>query len=338
VSDSANDSRVLLVDDDRALATVLQALIEQAGVACDSVPNADAALAALEREPYDVVITDLRMPGMDGMELLRRVNARFPDLPVIVITAHATVQLAVEAIRAGALDFLEKPFDREQVVFVVQKALTLAGRSERTPPAAVQPSDGLVFRSEPMREVDALISRAAASSSTILVRGETGTGKEVVARAIHSRSGRRDAPFVKLQCTALPDTLLEAELFGHERGAFTGAVGQRPGRLELAEGGTLFLDEIGDVSAPVQAKLLRTLQDREYERLGSSKPRRANVRFVTATHRDLEQLVSRGEFREDLFYRLNVITVWMPRSGSDAKTSRRSSRTFLRDTKARARK
>jgi two-component system, NtrC family, response regulator AtoC len=307
-----SDSHVLIVDDDGAIGTVLAALLGQAGMTSTQARNGQEAVKLLETRPCDAVLTDLRMPGMDGMDLLRTVTSRWPGVPVVMITAHGTVQLAVEAMRAGAADFVLKPFEREEIVFVLRKALALSKRAEEAE-LTETPSDGeMVFESKGMREVDALVTRAASGTTTILVRGETGTGKELVARAIHNRSPRRDKPFVKVHCAALPDTLLEAELFGYERGAFTGAVTRKPGRVELAEGGTLFLDEIGDITAAMQVKLLRILQDREYERLGGTKTNKADLRFVAATHRDLEAMVARGEFREDLLYRLNVITVWLP--------------------------
>ena len=307
-----SDSHILIVDDDRAIGTVLAALLGQAGMASTYASSGQQALSLLETRPFDAVLTDLRMPGMDGMDLLRAVNARWQGLPVVMISAHGTVQLAVEAMRAGAADFVLKPFEREEIVFVLRKALALSKRTDG-PELPEAPSDvDMVFESTAMRDVDALVTRAASGTTTILVRGETGTGKELIARAVHRRSPRHDKPFVKVHCAGLPETLLEAELFGYEKGAFTGAVTRKPGRVELAEGGTLFLDEIGDITAAMQVKLLRILQDREYERLGGTRTNKADLRFVAATHRDLEAMVLRREFREDLLYRLNVITIWLP--------------------------
>jgi two-component system response regulator AtoC len=228
-----------------------------------------------------------------------------------MLTAHGSVPLAVTAMKQGAADFVLKPFDREELLFAVKKALAQArhpAASEPPPP----PGRTFVGASPAMRECEAIIARAAAGRATVLLRGESGTGKELAARALHQQSDRRDGPFVKIHCAALPDNLLESELFGYEKGAFTGAIQRKPGRVDLAEGGTLFLDEIGDVTPAVQVKLLRLLQDREFERLGGVQTMRADVRFVAATHRDLEAMVARGDFREDLFYRLNVIPIWMP--------------------------
>jgi two-component system response regulator AtoC len=245
------------------------------------------------------------------MTLLGKVSERWPDLPVVMLTAHGTVSAAVEAMKWGAADFLLKPFDREQILYVVRKALaTSAGAVEVAP--ASPPSDEFVGDSKDMRDVYQLIRRAAPGSATVLIRGETGTGKDLVARAIHAQSPRANGPFVKVQCSGLPDSLLESELFGYERGAFTGAASRKPGRVELAERGTLFLDEIGDIAPAMQVKLLRVLQDRQFERLGGTETITADVRFVAATHRDLEAMVDGGDFREDLFYRLNVIPIWIP--------------------------
>jgi two-component system response regulator AtoC len=252
------------------------------------------------------------MPGIGGMDLLRASVERFPDVPVVILTAHGSVPLAVEAMRGGAADFMQKPFDRDEVLFVIEK--TLRGRRDAVPePPATAMATASPFGGSPvMRELDALVSRAASGTATVLVRGETGTGKELVARAIHERSSRSAKPFVKLNCAALPDALFESELFGYEKGAFTGAAQRKPGRVELAAGGTLFLDEIGDVPLAAQVKLLRVLQEREIERVGGTETIAVDVRFVAATHQKLEALVARGDFREDLFYRLNVIPLEVP--------------------------
>jgi two-component system, NtrC family, response regulator AtoC len=301
---------VLVVDDDPAVRKVLGALLAQAGIGVTEVESAKQALAHLDQRGADVVLTDVRMPGMDGFELLVRVTEQWPGIPVILLTAHGTVPFAVEAMKRGAYDFMLKPFDREEVLYVVEKALARA-REDRTPPAR-PPSHELRGTSAPMRQVQDLVERAARSTATVLIRGESGTGKELIARAIHEGGPRREAPLVKLSCAALPDTLLESELFGYEKGAFTGAAGRKPGRIELAHGGTLFLDEIGDVPVSTQVKLLRVLQEREFERLGGTETVKVDVRFVAATHRSLEAMVEKREFREDLFYRLNVIPIHLP--------------------------
>jgi len=301
---------VLVVDDDAAVGTVVAGLLQQGGIESSWVRSAAEALEQLSSGAVDAVVADLRMPDMDGMQLLQEVAARHPDVPVIMITAHGTVPLAVEAMRAGAADFVLKPFDRQELLYTVRKVLTAAPPAEKSAPLPV--AGALLGESEPMREVARTLDRAARGDATVLLRGESGTGKELAARALHARSARNGGPFVKVQCAALPDTLLESELFGYEKGAFTGAASRKPGRVELARGGTLFLDEIGDVAPAVQVKLLRLLQDRAYERLGGTETVDADVRFAAATHRNLEEMVKAGQFREDLFYRLDVVPIWLP--------------------------
>jgi two-component system, NtrC family, response regulator AtoC len=298
---------VLLVDDDTAITTVLGALLKQEGIAVTCAASGSEALTALTKHPIDLVVTDLRMPGMDGMALLRRVTQSHADVPVVVLSAHGTVPLAVDAMKAGAADFLTKPFDRDEVLFVVKKALASAalvhpGRDACSP----------LGSSLAMADVRETIRRSATSSATVLILGESGVGKEVVARAIHESSGRKDKPFIKINCAAFPDTLLESELFGYEKGAFTGANLRKPGRIELAHGGTLLLDEIGDVPLTTQVKLLRVIQAKEVERLGGTQTTKVDVRFLAATHRDLSRMVESGDFRQDLFYRLNVIRLIVP--------------------------
>ncbi|NBD07605.1 MULTISPECIES: sigma-54 dependent transcriptional regulator [Corallococcus] len=304
---------VLVVDDDPALLKVLGALLTQAGLTPHPAPSAKDALTLLARRPIDVVLSDVRMPGMSGMELLAEVGRGWPDVPVLLMTAHGTVPLAVEAMKAGAADFVLKPFDREELLFTLKKALLHTQEAPGPARAQGKAQDGLfVGTGRAMSEVKALLAKAAQGTATVLLRGESGTGKELAARALHEGSPRRSGPFVKLHCAALPDTLLESELFGYEKGAFTGAATRKPGRVELAHGGTLFLDEIGDVSPSVQVKLLRVLQEREFERLGGTQTVKVDVRFVAATHQPLEDGVRRGTFREDLFYRLNVVPLWLP--------------------------
>ncbi|WNG41881.1 sigma-54-dependent Fis family transcriptional regulator [Archangium violaceum] len=303
---------MLLVDDDPAVAKVLGALLGQAGLTVHTASHGQEALALLGRKPIDVVVSDVRMPGMSGMELLAEVGRSWPDVPVILLTAHGTVPLAVEAMKAGAADFALKPFDREEILFSIRKALLRAQQQQEGTRPLVKEASSFVGQSTAMAEVQALLTRAATGTATVLLRGESGTGKELAAKAVHDASPRRGGPFVKLHCAALPDTLLESELFGYEKGAFTGAATRKPGRVELANGGTLFLDEIGDITPQVQVKLLRLLQEREFERLGGTQTLKVDVRFVAATHRNLEEMVRKGEFREDLFYRLNVVPVWLP--------------------------
>src|SRR5262245_4579285 len=307
--DEKNGS-ALVVDDDPAVGKVLSAQLSQAGIACLHVPSAEAALALLRERPVDVVITDLRMPGASGIELLDEIVKRWPEIPVVMMTAHGTVGIAVEAMKKGAADFLLKPFDREEILFTVRKQIAAARHADESP-AATAPA-AVSAGSRAMNEVRDLIRRAAGSTATVLIRGESGTGKELAARAIHDEGPRAKAAFVKIHCGALPDTLIESELFGYEKGAFTGAASRKPGRVELAEGGTLFLDEIGDVSPVVQVKLLRLLQDREFERLGGNQTLKSTARILAATHQPLEELIKKHTFREDLFYRLNVLPIWIP--------------------------
>lgn len=307
----AASANVLVVDDDPAVGRVLAALLGQAGVACQHVLDARRALEILSEKPVDVVVTDLRMPAMDGVELLEEIVDRWPEIPVILMTAHGTVEVAVEAMKKGAADFVLKPFDREEILFTISKQIA-ASRHDDRPPAPEAKGDAMVSTSPNMREVQDMIRRAAGGAATVLIRGENGTGKDVAARAIHKSGPRRDGPFVRVQCAAFPDTLIESELFGYEKGSHSAAASRKPGRVDLAEGGTLFLDEIGDVQPVVQAKLLRLLQEREYERLGGTQTLKSTARFIAATHQPLEELIKKGLFREDLFYRLNVLPIWIP--------------------------
>ena len=309
---SRTENTVLVVDDDPAVGKVLGALLHQDGLeACHAASGAEA-LKLLERRPVEAVISDLRMPGMDGMELLVRIHRRWPDLPVVMLTAHGTVDLAVEAMKVGACEFMLKPFDRKEILYVIRKVIKAATRRADAVPRAFLEGSGIIGDSPAIGEVHRMIGRAATTDATVLVRGESGTGKELVVRAIHQQSPRREGPLIKVHCAALPDTLLESELFGYEKGAFSGATSRKPGRVELAHKGTLFLDEIGDISPAVQVKLLRVLQERQFERLGGTRTVTVDVRFVAATHRDLESMLTTREFREDLFYRLNVLPVWLP--------------------------
>ncbi len=304
--------QVLVVDDDVAVGKVLVGLLRQASIEARHVPSGEQALAAFRSGSFDAVISDVQMPGMSGLELLRALKSEAPELPVIMLTAHGTVATAVEAMKAGATEFMTKPFDREEVLFTIDKALRLSASAPNDPPMPTSARTTLVGSSPKMKEVVELVSRAARVTAHVLIRGESGSGKEVAARTIHELSDRRGGPFIAVNCGALPEQLLESELFGYEKGAFTGASARKPGRVELASGGTLFLDEIGEAPLPVQVKLLRLLQEKQYERLGGTRTERADVRFIAATHRDLEELIESGEFREDLYYRLNVVPIWMP--------------------------
>lgn len=305
--------RILAVDDDRSVLMSLGGLLEQAGYAVTETSDPGSVRARLEAEWFDLVLTDLRMPGLDGMQLLDTLAALDEPPPVVMLTAHGTLEVAVEAMRRGAVDFLEKPFSREELLGVVERALA-RGREPGTKSAApAKDAPTILGVSAEMQEVLRLVERAAGSRSRVLVRGESGTGKELVARRVHDLSARAAAPYVAVNCAALPDSLLEAEMFGFEKGAFTGAAQARPGRVELADGGTLFLDEIGDLGPSAQAKLLRFLEDGSYERLGSGGATlRSDVRVVAATWRDLAAMAEEGEFREDLYYRLAVLEIVIP--------------------------
>jgi DNA-binding NtrC family response regulator len=300
--------KVLVVDDEPAMVKVLSGFLAQEKIPHVAAPNGEAALRVLHAEDVGVVVTDLKMPGMDGLQLLEHALHIDPSLQVILITAHGTAEVGQRAWEMGAAGYVRKPFDRDEILFEIRRALDkcqAAGEVAETQGA-------MVGQSPPMKEVYALVARVAPTSSTVLIRGESGTGKELVARAVHDQSKRKGKPFIKVICAALPETLIESELFGYDKGAFTGAAASKPGRFELAEGGTIFLDEIGDLTPATQVKLLRVLQDREFERLGGTQTLRADVRVLAATHRDLEAFVKEGRFREDLFYRINVVPVRMP--------------------------
>jgi len=309
--------RILVADDEPALRWLLERLLRQAGHAVTVVEDGPAALAAAVAERYDLAFLDIRMPGLDGLEVLRHLRADSPETAVVVMTAHGSVRAAVEAMQRGAYDYLAKPFDNDEVLLLVERAQSAKALARevvelRTGIQEVWEFGALVGKSPRMQEVYKTIGRIAATDVTVLLQGESGTGKEVVARAIHHYSRRAGKPFVAVSCAAIPPTLLEAELFGHERGAFTDAHQRRLGRFELAHGGTLYLDEVGDMGPELQPKLLRVLQERQLERIGGGEPIRVDVRVVAATNRDLETLIREGRFREDLFYRLNVVSVTLP--------------------------
>jgi two-component system response regulator PilR (NtrC family) len=308
---------LLLVEDEDALRGTIALRLADEGYLVDEVATGDDALLRLSTFAYDALVTDLRLPGVGGAEVLDAALERYPDIAAIVVTGYGTVKDAVEAIRRGASDFITKPFQFDELRHVLHTALERRelrqeNRYLRAQLDARYGFEGLVGRSQAMRELCTLLSTVAPTNSTILITGETGTGKELVARAIHQNSLRKLQRFVALNCSAVPETLLEAELFGHVRGAFTGAVGLRQGRFEQAHKGTLFLDEVGTMSAALQAKLLRVLQERAFERIGDSQQIRVDVRVIAATNADLARMVRDGQFRGDLYYRLNVIQVRLP--------------------------
>src|SRR5438093_5438645 len=314
---SEASKHVLLVEDEAPLRQAIAEQLTDRGYQVEQADSGEAAVARLSEFAFDIIITDLRLPGLDGAHVLETAVKRYPDIIAIVVTGFGTVKDAVEAIKRGAWDFVSKPFQIEQLLHVLDSALEQRRLKSENAYLRAQLEEryrfeGIVGKSRAMTRVFQLLETVAATSSTILISGETGTGKEVAARAIHHNSPRRMHRFVALNCSAIPETLLEAELFGHVRGAFTGSVGNRQGRLEQANKGTLFLDEVGTMSQALQMKLLRVLQEREFERVGDSHTIKVDVRVIAATNSDLARLVAEGQFREDLFYRLNVIPVQMP--------------------------
>jgi len=308
-------ARVWVVDDDRSIRWVLERALTQAGMEVTVFENGAEAMARLGVEQPDAVVSDIRMPEMDGLSVMEKISARFPQLPVIIMTAYSDLESTVSAYQGGAFEYLPKPFDVDEAVALVHRAL---GRNKEHSERAVAAEDtagavgGIVGAAPAMQEVFRAIGRLSRSNITVLITGESGTGKELVARALHRHSPRTHAPFIALNTAAIPRELLESELFGHERGAFTGAQSQRLGRFEQADGGTLFLDEIGDMPPELQTRLLRVLADGEFYRVGGHVPIRVDVRIIAATHQDLEARVRDGSFREDLYHRLNVIRVHVP--------------------------
>jgi DNA-binding NtrC family response regulator len=308
---------LLLVEDEVPLRLAVAEQLADRGYSVEQAESGEAALARLAEFAFDVIVTDLRLPGIDGSAVVEAAVARYPDIIAIVVTGYGTVKDAVEAIKRGAADFVNKPFQIDELIHSLDSALERRRLKSENAYLRAQLQEryrfeGVVGKGRAMARVFQLLETVAPTNSTILITGETGTGKEVVARAIHHNSPRRLFRFVALNCTAIPETLLEAELFGHVRGAFTGAVGNRQGRLEQAHKGTLFLDEVGTMSTALQTKLLRVLQEREFERVGDSHTTKVDVRVIAATNSDLTRMVADGQFREDLFYRLNVIPVELP--------------------------
>jgi two-component system response regulator AtoC len=313
--------QILIADDEANLRRVLGAQLQRDGYEVLSAEDGEQALALIKEHHVDVVISDLKMPKIDGLTLLKRLAKEEPGLPVILITAHGTVDTAVEALKAGAFDYVTKPFDRAEFRAVVDKAARTSelGSREVVPetlsPVGPNETKGrfrLIGNDPAMVEVYTIVDRVAGTPSTVLITGESGTGKELIARAVHENSPRKDKPFIRVNCAAIPRDLLESELFGYEKGAFTGAVTSKPGRFELAHGGTLFLDEIGEISVEMQVKLLRAIQEQEFERVGGIKTIQVDVRLVAATNSTLLEKIKEGKFREDLYYRLNVVQVRLP--------------------------
>ena len=308
---------VLVVDDEKNMRLSLQTVLKDEDYAANAVESAEEALTLLAREEFFMVITDARLGGMSGYEFLAKIHNQWPDLPVLMLTAYATPKLAVEAIKAGAIDYVSKPFAPEELLHAVtrcaeryrllQENAALRSRANET-----FSLDQIVGESQKIRELRKLIQTVAPTDARVLILGESGTGKELVAGALHGLSQRHEANYIRINCAAIPDTLLESELFGHEKGAFTGALKQKPGRVEEADGGTIFLDEIADMSKPLQAKLLRFLEDGTFTRVGGTHELRVNVRLIAATNRDIVKAIAEGQFREDLFHRLNVVQFRLP--------------------------
>jgi two-component system response regulator AtoC len=312
-----NQKHLLLVEDESALRQAIAEQLTDRGFNVQQVDSGEAAMAQLADFAFDIIITDLRLPGMDGTALIQSAVARYPNIIAIIVTGYGTTKHAVDAIKSGAFDFVSKPFQIDELMHVLESAQEQRRLKSENAYLRAQLEEryrfeGLIGKSQPMQKLFQMLETVAGTNSTILITGETGSGKEVVAKAIHHASPRRAHRFVALNCSAIPETLLEAELFGHVRGAFTGAVGNRQGRLEQAHKGSLFLDEVGTMSTALQMKLLRVLQEREFERVGDSHSTKIDVRVMAATNSDLAQMVADGEFREDLFYRLNVIAVQLP--------------------------
>ncbi len=312
----AEQNRVWVVDDDRAIRWVLEKSLEKAFINVTCFSDALELLQALENEQPDAVVSDIRMPSMDGFELLKRIQQGYPNLPVIIMTAHSDLDSAVSAFHGGAFEYLPKPFDVNEAVAVINRACSFSHSQKEEKAEAVdepvQPVQDIIGEAPAMQEVFRAIGRLARSHITVLINGESGTGKELVAQALHRHSLREKKPFIALNMAAIPRDLLESELFGHEKGAFTGAQARRAGRFEQADGGTLFLDEIGDMPAELQTRLLRVLSDGEFYPVGARAAVKVDVRIIAATHQNLEELVKSGRFREDLFHRLNVIRVHLP--------------------------
>jgi len=324
-------ARVLVVDDEKNITLVVQAMLERAGFEVTALNDSSRVAEALDEEEFHAVLSDLQMPGLGGMEILAHCKAEYPELPVVILTAYGTVENAVQALKAGAFDFVTKPFDQQELLDSLTKAVQTC-QARRLEPLPITPwtdaADGasdsagagisassissIIGASPSMQEVFRVIAKVAPTSSTVMIYGESGTGKELVAQEIHRHSPRAKKSFVKINCAAIPANLIESELFGHERGAFTGAVSSKPGRFELAHEGTILLDEVAEMPLEMQVKLLRVLQEQEFTRVGGLHPIRVDVRIVTATNKDLEAEVKAGRFREDLFYRLNVVPVRLP--------------------------
>ncbi len=324
---------VWIVDDDRSIRWVMQKALERADMSVRSFENADALLTALNRRHPDTIISDIRMPGMDGLQLLEKIHSETPQVPVIITTAHSDLDSAVAAYQGGAFEYLPKPFDIDDLVSVTRRALAFSQeKASQSAEHSTRVKTEIVGEAPAMQEVFRAIGRLSHSHITVLINGESGTGKELVAHALHKHSPRKEQPFIALNMAAIPHDLIESELFGHEKGAFTGAAQRRVGRFEQADGGTLFLDEIGDMPKEAQTRLLRVLADNEFYRVGGHTPIKVNVRIIAATHQNLETLVAQHRFREDLFHRLNVIRINLPKLADRSEDIPKLIQLFFRES------
>jgi len=307
-------TRILVADDEQNIRRVLSATLQKEGYDVLTVHDGEEAIARLGDGTINVVVTDLKMPKVDGLQVLQYVQGNQPHVPVIVITAHGTVDNAVQALKSGAFDYITKPFEKTDLIATISKAVKTENlaRKDIHLPASESSRYQIIGQTKKMKEVYDIIEKVADTPSTVLITGESGTGKELVAAALHHNSSRKNKPFIRINCAAIPRELMESELFGHEKGAFTGAIGSKPGRFELADGGTLFLDEIAEIPVDMQVKMLRVIQEAEFERVGGIETVRVDVRLVVASNRDLQKEAELGNFREDLYYRLNVVPLRLP--------------------------
>ena len=309
--------KILIAEDEKPQRDLLEGFLKKEGFSVEAVANGREALDRLERDFFDIILLDYKMPELDGLHTLREIRKLYPDLPVVMMTAYGTVETAVASMKEGALDYLTKPIDLDELLLIFHKVIERSQLIQENKALKAQLQErytfsNIIYGSPKMEEVIGLVGRVAPSQATVLIRGESGTGKELIANAIHFASPRSQMPLIKVNCSAIPETLLESELFGHEKGAFTGAIQRRIGRFEEASGGTIFLDEIADLSPGTQVKLLRILQEKEFQRLGSNTTLKTDVRVMAATNQNLEEAMKKGGFREDLYYRLNVITIPLP--------------------------
>jgi DNA-binding NtrC family response regulator len=308
--------KILIADDEKNMLWALKKALKDENYRITTASDGMEAYNMAANEEPDLMLLDLRMPKMDGLEVLKKLKEEDRNIPVVMITAHGTMESAIDAMKLGAIDYISKPFDIEELSLVINKALNIGSMQEQieylTEELTKNTGNVIIGESEKIKEVLNIVSRVANSNATVMITGESGTGKEVIANSIHFNSNRKNKPYVKINCGAIPENLLESEFFGYEKGAFTGAISRKPGKFELADGGTIFLDEVGELSTDIQVKLLRVIQEREFERIGGVETIKIDVRIIAATNRNLKEMAGLGEFREDLYYRLNVIPIELP--------------------------